>query len=99
MQDPRQLVEIRSRRLPTTACAQQPGRYTIPMPLAASIDSSQTAPDVTPDATCALDAQRATVPQEHHSRFCPTCGARLEDSRCKLVCRGCGFFLSCADFY
>jgi NADH pyrophosphatase NudC (nudix superfamily) len=74
------------------------------MPLASPIDSPQAAPDVTPEATpdataCALDAQRATVPQEHHSRFCPTCGARLEDSRCKLVCRGCGFFLSCADFY
>jgi NADH pyrophosphatase NudC (nudix superfamily) len=66
------------------------------MLIAAPIDSPQAAPEAT---ACALDAQRATAPQEHHSRFCPTCGARLEDSRCKLVCRGCGFFLSCADFY
>jgi NADH pyrophosphatase NudC (nudix superfamily) len=71
-------------------------RYTIPMPITAPIDSPQAAPEA---AACALDAERATLPQEHHSRFCPTCGARLEDSRCKLVCRGCGFFLSCADFY
>ncbi len=36
---------------------------------------------------------------EHHSVFCPTCSSRLVDSRCKLVCRTCGYFLSCADFY
>lgn len=45
-----------------------------------------------PVEECALET-------EHHSRFCPTCSSRLEDSRCKLVCRTCGFFLSCADFY
>jgi hypothetical protein len=44
-----------------------------------------------PNPACQLD--------EHHSRFCPTCSSRLEDSRCKLICRTCGYFLSCADFY
>jgi hypothetical protein len=37
--------------------------------------------------------------QEHHSVFCPTCSSRLAESRCKLICRICGYFLSCADFY
>ena len=37
--------------------------------------------------------------QEHHSVFCPTCSSRLAESRCKLICRNCGYFLSCADFY
>jgi hypothetical protein len=44
-------------------------------------------------AQCPLDTD------EHHSVYCPTCSSRLEDSRCKLVCRTCGYFLSCADFY
>ena len=40
-----------------------------------------------------------SLPDEHHSVFCPSCSARLEESRCKLVCRTGGYFMSCADFY
>ncbi len=46
------------------------------------------------------DAQpQCPINTEHHQVYCPTCSSRLEDSRCKLICRKCGYFLSCADFY
>jgi Zn finger protein HypA/HybF involved in hydrogenase expression len=44
-------------------------------------------------------AEVCSLPAEHHQVYCPTCSSRLEDSRCKLICRTCGYFLSCADFY
>jgi hypothetical protein len=38
-------------------------------------------------------------PIEHLCQVCPTCSARLESYRCKLVCNQCGYFMSCADYY
>ncbi len=48
----------------------------------------------------------APAPQPTHDpqaavRTCPNCGAALTERKCKLVCptQGCGYFLSCADYY
>jgi hypothetical protein len=45
------------------------------------------------------DPDQCLLTTEHHSVYCPTCSSRLAESRCKLICRNCGYFLSCADFY
>jgi len=29
---------------------------------------------------------------------CANCGARMEERKCKLICR-CGYFLSCSDYH
>jgi hypothetical protein len=36
---------------------------------------------------------------EETCMWCPNCAARLESSRCKLVCRQCAYYMSCADYY
>lgn len=29
---------------------------------------------------------------------CANCGAQMDERKCKLIC-GCGYFLSCSDYY
>ncbi len=32
-------------------------------------------------------------------RTCANCGSIMEERKCKLICHGCGYFLSCSDYY
>jgi hypothetical protein len=45
-----------------------------------------------------LETEQAEA-AEHHSVYCPNCSDRLYGHRCKLICRRCGYYLSCADYY
>jgi hypothetical protein len=31
--------------------------------------------------------------------YCPVCSMKLESRKCKLFCRQCGYYMSCADYY
>jgi hypothetical protein len=31
--------------------------------------------------------------------YCPVCSERLAECRCKLICKTCGYFMSCSDYY
>ncbi len=41
----------------------------------------------------------APKPSEEPCSTAPVCSQRLNQSRCKLVCEKCGYFMSCADYY
>ena len=32
-------------------------------------------------------------------RTCANCGSTMLERKCKLLCTGCGYFLSCSDYY
>jgi hypothetical protein len=32
-------------------------------------------------------------------RTCANCGSTMEERKCKLICTGCGYFLSCSEYY
>jgi len=35
---------------------------------------------------------------EFASGYCPRCSARLESRACQMICRRCGYYMSCSDY-
>jgi hypothetical protein len=56
--------------------------------------SSVSAPEPDPPASV-----RRQPDPNRLMRTCANCGAELEERKCKLICHGCGYFLSCSDYY
>lgn len=52
------------------------------------------------EATVPPDILHVAAPDaEAVIRTCPNCGARLHESRCKLLCPRCHYYMSCSDYY
>ena len=58
-------------------------------------------------ATLRLDFSQAAAPEPADGDrqpsgdpwdFCPNCGSRLHNERCKRRCSKCHYFMSCSDF-
>lgn len=50
------------------------------------------------DVVSAAD-DRVKTPPEEVLRYCPVCSRPLASKHCKLVCPGCGYYMSCSDYY
>jgi len=55
-------------------------------------------PDSRRDGGAAF-SERVTGAKVDPGQYCPNCSMKLRESRCKLKCPQCGFYLSCSDFY
>ena len=44
-------------------------------------------------------AEQSSERTEFAAEYCPRCSARLTQRSCKMMCPGCGYYMSCSDFY
>ncbi len=53
------------------------------------------------DYNCRLEPELPTTaePAEEPMLYCPVCDQKLSQSKCKLICERCGYYMSCADYY
>jgi hypothetical protein len=49
--------------------------------------------------TVTLPKKAEPFDSEEVMRHCPNCSQRLDELKCQLFCRTCGYYMSCADYY
>ena len=59
-----------------------------------SADSEKLVAQTTPNDAPVIDPDPEAL-----MRTCPNCSAQLEESRCKLLCPRCHYYMSCSDYY
>jgi Zn finger protein HypA/HybF involved in hydrogenase expression len=55
--------------------------------------------DQEPGKSPVHERESASAKKADPAQYCPNCSETLRESRCKLKCPRCGFYLSCSDFY
>ena len=75
-----------------------PGEFSAASVAAMGLHCNCAMADEKPEPRAAA-GQPQSAPKADLSSYCPNCGSKMRDSRCKMVCKTCGFFLSCSDFY
>jgi ribosomal protein S27AE len=79
-----------SRRLASAAPAATPS--------AAKTAAHGGSSDAAPVEKGGRESETRQAAAEFANQFCPLCSSRLESHRCKMVCRKCGYFMSCSEF-